>query len=94
MKHLNMILNHFWRRWRHKYILELMETHHFASRASTASKPVHIGDIVMVFDEDHPRAFWKMGQIESLKSGADVLVRGARVRVRLGNTSTILNRPI
>ena len=94
MKHLNTILNHFWRCWKREYILELRETHRFASRAGTASRPVHIGDIVMVFDKDHPRAFWKMGRIESLKSGDDGLVRGAWVCVRSGNTSTILNRPI
>ena len=88
MKHLNTILNRF---WKHEYILELRETHRFASRAGTASRPV---DIVMVFDEEHPRAFWKMGRIESLKSGDDGLVRGACVRVRSGNTSTILNRLI
>ena len=93
MQHLTAILDHFWQRWKREYLTELRESHRFAHKeTATNLKPVSIGDIVLIHDEDHPRIFWKMGKIEDLIKGADGVVRGAIVRS--GSKLALLKRPI
>ena len=93
MQHLTAILDHFWQRWKREYLTELRESHRFAHKeTATNPKPVSIGDIVLIHDEDHPRIFWKMGKIEDLVKGADGVVRGAIVRS--GSKLALLKRPI
>ena len=54
-KHLNSVLNHFWKWWNKEYLLELRDAHR--QRHVRSSTPVKIGDIVLVHDQDHPRGF-------------------------------------
>ena len=56
MKHLNNMLNHFWKRWRQEYLLELRNAHRQA-KANTLATPIAVGDIVLVHDEGLPRGF-------------------------------------
>ena len=53
-KHLNSVLNHFWRKWSKEYLLELRESHQH-QRPSKGSSPISIGDMVLVHDQAHPR---------------------------------------
>ena len=93
-KHLNRVLNHFWKRWSKEYLLELRDTHR-RRHASKTSTPLKIGDIVVVHDEDHPRGFRKFAMVEKLLTGQDGLVRGAVLRVSSRNgRATILQRPL
>ena len=55
-KHLNSVLNHFWKRWSKEYLLELRDTHS-QRNVVRRSTPVKIGDIVLVHHQDHPRGF-------------------------------------
>ena len=91
MRHLNKILDHFWRRWRKEYLTELREAHG-RKRGCSESSTVEVGDIVLVHDNDHPRTFWKMARVEELIRSRDNQVRGARVRV--GATGSMLRRPV
>lgn len=43
-KHLNNLLNHFWKRWRQEYLLELHNSHRQA-KANTSATPIKAGDI-------------------------------------------------
>ena len=52
------------------------------------------GDVVLVFDENLKRGFWKLGRIESLIVGKDEVVRGAKVRVMTKGNPVYLNRPV
>ena len=70
-KHLNFTLN--------RYLLELREAHHL-NRGSNATA-VEIGDIVVVHNDNQPRGFWKLAQVERTITGQDGKVRGAAVRV-------------
>ena len=93
-KHLNSVLNHFWKRWSKEYLLELRETHRQRSVRGT-SAPVKPGDVVLVHNQDHPRGFWKVAQVEKLITGRDGLVRGAALRLPSKNGQlTTLQRPI
>ena len=48
---------------------------------------------MLVHDEKHPRAFWKLGRVEQLINGQDGNVRGAVIRVHSNPGSRILRRP-
>ena len=82
-KHLNRVLNHFWKRWSKEYLLDLRDTHRLR-HASKTSTPVMVGNIVVVHDENQPRGFWKVARVERLLAGRDGLVRGAVLRLPSG----------
>ena len=93
-KHLNSVLNHFWRRWSKEYLLELRESHRHHHLGKSCSS-ISIGDIVIVHDQDHPRGFWKVAKVERMLLGKDGHVRGAVLTVasRSGHPMT-LQRPL
>lgn len=93
-KHLNGVLNHFWKRWSKEYLLELRESHRHLATTGTVSN-VKIGEVVVVHDENHPRGFWRLGQVDRLITGKDGHTRGAVVRLSNKNGhSTTLQRPL
>ena len=94
MKHLNIILSHFWKRWRREYLSELRDAHRSSSKAYTGDRSPNVGDIVVVHDDNHPRLMWKLGKVEGLLEGHDGVVRGALVRVRSRTGSIVLKRPV
>ena len=92
MRHLNSVLNHFWKRWKGEYLLELRESHRYSSSgAQTAT--ISAGDIVLVHDEV-PRALWRLAKVEEVVTGQDGHSRGAVIRVSGKNRSKLLRRPI
>ena len=97
MIHLNNVLEHFWKRWKREYLLELREAHRqLGSRPSKGiTDPISIGDIVLVHEVDRPRGFWKLARVEGVITGSDGQVRGATVRIHSsGNRATLLRRPL
>ena len=58
-----------------EYLLELRDSHRHTGMTSNAM-PVGVGDIVLVYDEGHPRGFWKLARIKSLVIGKDGRARG------------------
>ena len=72
-----------------------MSTATKARRVWKLRKSLTIGFIVTVYDADLPRAFWKLGRVENLMTGAYGRVRAAHVRIRSGNKqSSIIRSPI
>ena len=95
MRHLNKTVDHFWRRWRSEYLLQLRELHQHPGLAKGVVRAYAVGDIVIIHDDAHPRGLWKLGKVESLITGADSHTRGAAVRVlSSGQNTTILRRPM
>ena len=93
-KHLNSVLNHFWKRWSKEYLLELRDAYRQRNVGGT-STPVKIGDIVLVHDQDQPRGFWKVARVKKLIIGRDGLVRGAALGLPSKNgQQTTLQRPL
>ena len=93
MRHLNVVLNQFWKRWQREYLLELREAHRYSSSGAKADA-ISIGEIVLVHD-DKPRGFWKLARVEEVITGQDGNVRGAVVRVSSEKgRSTMLRRPL
>ena len=94
MKHTQHLLEHFWRRWRNKYLSDLRDVHRYDAVPSNGKWLVTLGDIVLVHDESHPRTFWKLGKVQHLIEGRDGCVRAAVVRVSSGSRETTLKRPV
>ena len=93
LKHLNATLNQFWKRWRGEYLLELREAHRHHGGKQGAVPP-SVGDIVLVEDEDHPRALWKLARVSSLITGRDGHTRGAVLHVPSSGGEGTLRRPL
>ena len=70
-RHLSNVMNHFWKRWRKEYVLELRNLHRNVTQHSS-NRVVSIGDVVIVHDEDQPRGKWRIGRVEDLVTGSDV----------------------
>ena len=81
-----MILQHFWNRWKCKYLTSLWETH---TANGSNKETIRVGDIVIVHD-DVPRNKWRLAIVKELQRGQDNLVRAAYIQTTTGVTS----RPI
>lgn len=94
LRHLNATLNHFWKRWKREYLLELREAHRYHNGKEDATPP-SVGDIVLVSDDSTPRGLWKLARVNSLIKGKDGQTRGAVLQVASGSgRSSTLQRPI
>ncbi|CAB3989653.1 Tetratricopeptide repeat 28 [Paramuricea clavata] len=97
VRYLNDIIEHFWRRWRNEYLVELRNAHK-SPKKTVEKSSVEVGDIVLVHDENHPRSFRRIGRIKELvNSTADgkSRARGAVVQAmsKKGKVTT-LRRPL
>ena len=89
--HLSKLLEHYRRRWKLEYLVNLREQHRLSKGRETALE-VKEGDVVLVEGERHTkRIFWKLGRVTSLIKGKDDVVRGAKLL--LGNGQQ-LERPL
>ena len=77
--------------WKDEYLLELQDTHH-CNESNSAAVHISVGDVVVVHDEK-PRGFWKLARVEEIIPGRDGQIRGAVVRVILGENASVLWRP-
>ena len=81
MKHMKMVMHHFWSRWQKEYVLELRTACKNSSKFSKYPSDVSKGDVVIIYDKEQPRGSWKTGIVERLHEGADGKCRSADVRV-------------
>ncbi len=95
MRHLSRTLDHFWKRWKTEYLLELRECHRYSGKGNKRSELVSVGDIVLVHEEKRPRGLWRLAKIETIVRGSDGQARSALVRVHSSGTrSKLLRRPL
>ena len=97
VKHLNNVLNHFWKRWRKEYLSGLREAHAYVARKHSdhGNPHVTVGDIVIVSDDSLPRGQWKLGIVQELLKGKDGMVRAATVKIASSDQQySTLKRPI
>ena len=88
MKHLTNLLNHFWRRWRNEYLLELRDAHRH-HKGNEADPTIKVGDVVIVHDESLPRVDsgrWQRWRISSLAGMG-------RLEERLSNKPPGIDKP-
>ena len=92
MDYLNTTLNHFWKRWKTEYLLELRESHRYGKRVDSSGSNLSEDDVVLMHSDSKLRGFWKLAKIYRLIKGHDGLVRGAIVRVPTKDGKTTLPR--
>jgi hypothetical protein len=80
------LLNAFQRIFHEQYILALRERHETGYPAG-ASMP-KVGDVVLIHEAEKPQMQWRLGIIEELLPGRDLLHRSAMVRVRNPETKS------
>lgn len=92
MDHLNTTLNHFWKRWKTEYLLELRESHRHGKGVDSKGSSLSENEVVLMHSDSKLWGFWKLAKIYRLIEGHDGLVRGAIVRVPTKEGKTTLLR--
>ena len=70
MKFLHRTVSRFWTRWRKEYLLELRNFHTLTKR-DWRSREVSVEDVVIVFDDNQSRGFWRPGLVMELIVGRE-----------------------
>lgn len=89
-KHVQVLANHFWKRWRNEYLQNLQVRKKWSQECSNLKK----GDVVMMMDSDVPRIEWPLGIIQEVYPSSDNLVRKVSVRVVREGKPVTYTRPI
>ena len=90
IEYFETVLNHFWNRWRSKYIPSLLEYQKLYKRQNKIIPS--IGNIVNIYDDKVPQHKWLLGRIYDVITDKDGAIRGAKLFV--GKTKKTLERPI
>ena len=69
-RHLLKTLEGFWRRWKPEYLLELREFHRDQDKRGIVYS-LKKGEIVTVYDKEHPRGLWRLGKIEDVRCNSE-----------------------
>ncbi|XP_043862794.1 uncharacterized protein LOC120457848 isoform X2 [Drosophila santomea] len=85
-----LLRDRFWRRWVMEYLPTLVRREKWCRR----TEPIHQGDMVFVCDPALARREWRKGIVEEIYSGADGVVRRAKVRVNDNGLSRTMMRPV
>ena len=85
-RQVQFLSDQFWKRWTREYLTLLQERQKWLS----PTRNVHVGDIVLLVDQNTPRGSWLLGKVEETFPDRNGLVRNALVKTK---SSTFL-RPI
>ena len=91
LQHLQTVLTHTKKRWRHEYLTELREYH---KDRKYPNSTVKVGDVVLVEDCKLPRIRWKMGVVVELIESNDGLIRGCKLKISKRGKINFISRPI
>ncbi|XP_033110274.1 uncharacterized protein LOC117111460 [Anneissia japonica] len=71
--------NEFWYRWRREYFQTLQPR----QKWTKPERNLHIGDVVIIKDDNQPRNYWQLGRVDLVYPSDDGLVR--KVKLLVGN---------
>ena len=94
MRHLQLTLDRFWKRWRGEYLLSLRERYQYKNQRRADHRKISEGDIVIIHEDQTVGGFWRLGKIRELITGLDGQTRGAVVDTVSGGRSSLLRRPV
>lgn len=77
---IESIRQHFWRRWQGEYISELQQR----TKWRTNKANLHIGDLVILKDDNLAPLHWRMGRVVGLCPGPDNIPRVADIKTTRG----------
>ena len=78
---------HAWKRWKRKYVHDLMESHRLNKERGSTPKGV---EIVLIVGDENKRGEWKKGNVVRVIEGRDGVVRG----VTLLHKEHTIERPL
>ncbi len=90
MRYLKDLSDHYWKRFRDEYLLELRSQH---VQGSDPTRKPEVGEVVVV-GGTKKRNDWRLGKIISLIRGRDGRNRGATIKTFDGSKSRYIRRPI
>lgn len=82
-KHLQLMLQHFWKRWSLEYLNTLQQRHKWTTVCDNNIKP---GVLVILKDKDIPPMKWKLGRVMAVHPGSDGMVRVLSIKTENGLT--------
>ncbi|XP_028157810.1 uncharacterized protein LOC114350993 isoform X2 [Ostrinia furnacalis] len=77
----------FWSRWKHEYLNSLTQR----AKWTKDSKPLAVGSMVIIKDDNRAPLHWTLGRVQQLIAGADGIVRIAMVKTA---TNNLIQRPL
>ena len=87
---VNTVIEHFWKRWERKYLLELRENHKILTKKGKAD--IQTGDVVLIHEDGIKRNKWKLGRTEAIIPGNYGVIRGAKIRTAQGHVQRPLQK--
>ncbi|KAJ8409961.1 hypothetical protein AAFF_G00210020 [Aldrovandia affinis] len=78
-RHSQILADHFWKHFIKHYLPGLQACQKWRTEAAA---DLQVGDIVMIIDNQLPRALWPVGKVTQVFPGADNRVRSAEVLVK------------
>ena len=94
-KHVEALINKFWRLWNTEYLLALREYRPKSITNNRHRHTVNVNDIVLIMDDKIPRHKWRYGRISKLiDSTSDGLIRGVYVVVNSNGRLIEMRRPV
>lgn len=88
LRYREQITNHFWKRWRKEYLLELRSAN-FTTPTNSPSN-FKVGDVVLIHEDNVKKHLWKCGLVKELFFGRDSKVRSCELQTSSGR----IKRPI
>ena len=80
------LADEFWKRWRREFLPTLQPRQKWQRQR----RQVQVDDVVLMVDENKPRASWKMGRVTSTTKSKDDLVRKVTIKVN----DSMYERPV
>nr|XP_057931658.1 uncharacterized protein LOC131131201 [Doryrhamphus excisus] len=77
-RHSQILADHFWKH----YIQHFLPTLQARQKWKTESDDITVGTVVLIVDQQAPRALWQIGTVKTVIPGADGRVRTAVIRVK------------
>lgn len=87
-KHLQLLQEHFWKRWHREYLNHLQQRQKWKKGTET----VNIGDLVLVKDEQLPPKHWLLGRIQETYPGTDGRTRVVTLKTHKGQMKRPMNK--
>lgn len=81
-----ILANQYWKRWLTDYLPEITRRTKWFQR----TKPVEVGDVVVIADPKMPRNCWPKGKVIGTRVSSDGQVRSATVKTSSG----VYDRPV
>ena len=75
------VMNSFWRRWRRDYLMELSPLKKWRQRDE---RPVRVGDVVLLFDQDSARNAWRLARVLETYQNEQGVTTSAKVKMPSG----------